>query len=66
MKEDNSKLLDEEGNSQLANENKNFEEKHQELLKEIEEKKELMDKQLIDKEEAVGSIEVQMKDQVEQ
>jgi hypothetical protein len=42
MAEDNSKLLDDQGNSQLAVENKNFEEKHDELLKEIVEKKELM------------------------
>ena len=44
MKDDNLKLLDAEGNSQLSNENKNFEDKHDELLKEIEEKKELMAK----------------------
>jgi len=44
MSEDNSKLLDAEGNSQLAVENKTFEEKHEELLKEIAEKKELMAK----------------------
>lgn len=44
MKDDNLKLLDEHGNSQLAVENKNFDDKHLELLKEIEEKKELMDK----------------------
>jgi len=42
MSEDNSKLMDENGNSQLSTENKNFEEKHDELLKEIVEKKELM------------------------
>ena len=44
MSEDNSKLLDEEGNSQLAVENKNFNDKHDELLKEIAEKKEMMEK----------------------
>ena len=57
MEEDASKLLDENGESQLAVENKTFEEKHAELLKEIAEKKELMEQQLKEKAEAVTNIE---------
>ena len=65
MEEDNKKLVDEDGVSQLQKENETFKQKHDELLKEIEEKKEMMDKQLTDKDTAVGSIETQMKEQME-
>ena len=65
MEEDNKKLVDEDGVSQLQKENESFKGKHEELLKEIEEKKEMMEKQLTDKDTAVGSIETQMKEQME-
>ena len=44
MEEDNKKLVDEDGVSQLQKENESFKGKHEELLKEIEEKKEMMEK----------------------
>lgn len=49
MKTDHAALCDEDGVLQILKENDNLEEKYQELMKEIEEKGELMDKQIIEK-----------------
>ena len=46
MNKDQGTLVDENGEYEIAKENRSLEEKYQELLKEIEEKKELMKKQL--------------------
>ena len=44
MQEDQAKLLDADGVSEIKKENIMLEEKHRDLLKEIEEKTELMEK----------------------
>ena len=67
MASDAKSLMDAEtGELEIEKENRNLEEKYQELLKEIEEKSEMMDKQLADKEEGTTKIETQMTEQISQ
>jgi len=51
MTQDHSSLVDENGVYEITKENKNLEDKYHELVKEIEEKGEMMQKQLADKTE---------------
>ena len=64
MKADHAALCDEEGVLLILNENEQLEEKYQDLLKEIAEKGELMDKQIKDKEQGTSNLQVTLKEQL--
>jgi hypothetical protein len=62
MKQDHAALCDEEGVLLILKENDNLEEKYQELMKEIEEKGELMEKQITEKEEGTSNLQTSLKE----
>lgn len=57
---DQKSLVDEHGEMEITKENRNLEEKYQDLIKEIEEKGDLMKKQMLEKDEGSDKIEKQM------
>lgn len=57
-------MCDENGEYEITKENRQLEEKYAELVKEIEEKGELMTKQLDEKETGITTIETQMSEQL--
>jgi len=57
---DQKSLVDEHGEMEITKENRNLEEKYQDLIKEIEEKGDLMEKQMLEKDEGSDKIEKQM------
>lgn len=64
MKTDHAALCDEEGVLLILKENEQLEEKYQDLLKEIAEKGELMDKQIKDKEAGTSNLQDTLKEQL--
>lgn len=56
MGKDNAQLCDDNGLNEIVKENMMLEEKYQELLKEIEEKSDMMTKEIINKEEGSTKI----------
>ena len=57
---DQKSLVDEHGEMEITKENRNLEEKYQDLIKEIKEKGDLMKKQMLEKDEGSDKIEKQM------
>jgi hypothetical protein len=64
MKQDHAQLCDESGTLLILKENESLEEKYQDLLKEIEEKGELMDKQIAEKAEGTKTLQSSLKEQL--
>ena len=64
MKQDHAQLCDESGMLLILKENESLEEKYQDLLKEIEEKGELMDKQIAEKAEGTKTLQSSLKEQL--
>ena len=65
VNDDHKTLVDENGEYEITKENRQLEEKYQELLKEVEDKGKLMEDQLKEKEDGISNIESQMQEKLE-